>query len=230
MNALPCSAVQVPTLDDIRLVQPALPPQRFAELLRAFALSHFERLAAERFPFYRTTFWYPLSRPPENVFEAAVDALRAAAEPGPEISGVEWWFSVTHTNATPQWLLPCHFDRSDLEETDPSRIKHPHQASVLFLNAVPYGELVITDQVLGDKGARPRQPQQMRFIRPRRNLYAVFPGHLYHGVIGRMWRPLRAPCLRVTMAVNWWPERPGAGYLRDSRDAPAAFGLTGAAV
>ena len=97
---------------------------------------------------------------------------------------------------------------------------------MLFLNAVPYGELVITDQVLTEKGARPKQPQDMRFIRPRRNLYAVFPGHLYHGVIGRLWRTQRPPRLRVTMAVNWWTERPGASYLRDSNDASAAFGLT----
>jgi hypothetical protein len=156
-----------------------------------------------------------------------VEALKPAADPGPQVTGVEWWFSVTHTNATPQWLLPCHFDRADLEEKDLARIRHPEKASVLFLNAVPYGELVVTDQVLTDKGARPRQPQAMRFIRPRKNLYAVFPGHLCHGVIGRLWRPLRPPALRVTMAVNWWGERPGAAYLGDSRDALNIFGLQG---
>jgi hypothetical protein len=213
-------------LADVRLISPALPAPRFAQLLRAFPLSHFARLSAEGFHFYRTTFWYPLARAPAHVFEHVVEALRQSAEPGPAVVGVEWWFSVTHTNATPQWLLPCHFDRADLEEKDRSRIRHPHKASVLFLNAVPYGELVVTDQVLTEKGARPKQPQDMRFIRPRRNLYAVFPGHLHHGVIGRMWRAPRPPRLRVTMAVNWWTERPGANYLRDSCDASAAFGLT----
>lgn len=212
-------------LVEVRLVNPALPAPHFALLRQAFPLSHFERLSAEGFRFYRTTFWYPLTRKPGHVFEQVVDALRQSAEPGPDVVGVEWWFSVTHTNATPQWLLPCHFDRADLEEKDLSRIRHPHKASVLFLNAVPYGELVVTDQVLTDRGARPKQPHDMRFIRPRPNLYAVFPGHLYHGVIGRMWRAPRAPRLRLTMAVNWWTEQPGAGYLRDSRDALAAFGL-----
>lgn len=213
-------------LADVRLISPALPAPQFSQLLRAFPLRQFARLSAEGFHFYRTTFWYPLSRPPAHVFEHVVNALKEGAQPGPEVLGVEWWFSVTHTNATPQWLLPCHFDRADLEEKELSRIRHPHKASVLFLNAVPYGELVVTDQVLTDRGARPKQPQDMRFIRPQRNLYAVFPGHLHHGVIGRMWRTPRAPRLRVTMAVNWWTERPGASYLRDSCDAAAAFGLT----
>ena len=103
--------------------------------------------------------------------------------------GVEWWFSVTLTNSTPQWLLPCHFDRSDLDEQDLQKIRHPETASVLFLTSVPYGELVVTDQVLTDKGAHPQQPKDMRFVSPKANRYATFPGHLYHGVIGRMWRP-----------------------------------------
>lgn len=211
-------------LADVRLFSTALPAPQFSLLLRTLPLRQFAKLAAEGLRFYRTTFWYPLSRAPCNVFEQVVDALRPAAAPGPQVVGVEWWFSVTHTNATPQWLLPCHFDRADLEEKDLSRIRHPLLASVLFLNAVPYGELVVTDQVLTERGARPRQPQQMQFIRPRRNLYAVFPGHLHHGVIGRMWRTPRAPRLRVTMAVNWWTEPPSAGYLCDSREAPAVFG------
>jgi hypothetical protein len=213
------------TLDDVKLFASAVPSRRLTELRRTFPDVHFERLASEGFHFYRTTFWYPLGRAPENVFERVIDALKPAADPPADVIGAEWWFSVTYTNKTPQWLLPCHFDRNDLDEKDVSRLKHPAKASVLFLNSVPYGELVVTDQVLTDKGARPRQPQAMRFIRPRRNLYAVFPGHLYHGVIGRMWRPLKATMPRVTMAVNWWTERPKAIYLGDSRHCMTAFRL-----
>ena len=83
---------------------------------------------------------------------------------------------------------------------------------------MPYGELVVTDQVQTAKGARPKQPKDMLLIRPRKNLYAVFPGHLYHGVIGRMWRPLKPTTMRMTMAVNWWTEQPKAEYLHDSRE------------
>ena len=65
----------------------------------------------------------------------------------------------------------------------------------------------------------------MRFIRPKVNQYAVFPGQLYHGVIGRMWRPLKEAKLRITMAVNWWTEKPNAAYLKDSRECMAALRL-----
>lgn len=117
------------------------------------------------------------------------------------------------------------FDRDDMADKDMSHAAHPERASVLFLNAVPYGELVVTDQVLAERGTRPKQPNEMHFIHPKRNLYAVFPGHLYHGVLGRMWRPRQATRLRITMALNLWNRRPRAEYLRDSRDCMAAFGL-----
>jgi hypothetical protein len=145
--------------------------------------------------------------------------------PDHDILGAEWWFSVGRTNVTPQWLLPCHFDCSDLEEKDLSRLKFPWRSSVLFLNPVPYGELVVTDQVLTEKGVRPTQPAAMRFIRPARNRYAVFPGRLRHGVIGRMWRPQKPDKMRVTMAVNWWTEQPKANYLRPSAECLEALCL-----
>jgi hypothetical protein len=212
-------------LSTVKLFNPGTTTRRFSELRRVFPPSHFERLSKEGFHFYRTTFWYPLERQPENIFESIAASLRPLADPSPGVVGVEWWFSVLYTNTTPQWILPCHFDRDDVADKDMSQAKHPDRASILFLNAVPYGELVVTDQVLTPKGTRPKQPTDMVFIRPSRNLYAVFPGHLYHGVIGRMWRPMRSEKLRVTMAVNWWTERPKASYLRDSRECMKAFAL-----
>lgn len=213
------------TLKDVKLFKPGAPSRQFNELMRVFPESHFERLLEQDFHFYRTTFWYPLDRGPENVFESIASGLKPLANPSSQVIGVEWWFSVLLTNATPQWILPCHFDRNDLAEKDLHRLKYPERASILFLNAVPYGELVVTDQIQTESGIRPKQPADMLFIRPSRNLYAVFPGHLYHGVIGRMWRPIRSTKLRITMAVNWWTEQPKTTYLHDSRESMAAFGL-----
>lgn len=215
-----------PATGGVKLFRPGVPVRLFSRMKQVFPERHFGQLLADGFHFYHTTFWYPLDRQPTNVFESVVESLKPLAEPPPTVIGVEWWFSVVKTNSTPQWLLPCHFDRNDLAEKDPDRIRHPYRASVLFLNAVPYGELVVTDQVLTDRGTRPRQPTDMLFIRPERNLYALFPGHLYHGVIGRMWRPRRPTKLRITMAVNWWTERPRAEYLRDSSECLSAFHLT----
>jgi hypothetical protein len=209
----------------VRLFRPGAPVRLFGELRRVFPQQHVERLLDAGFPFYRSTFWYPLARAPENIFESIVCQLRPLANPSAAVIGAEWWFSVLRTNTTPQWLLPCHFDRNDLTERDPAKLTHPELSSVLFLNAVPYGELVVTDQVLTAQGAHPREPQAMAFVHPRRNLYAVFPGHLYHGVVGRMWRPLRSTKLRVTLAVNWWTAAPKAPYLRDSRECTRVFGL-----
>lgn len=216
------------TLSAVQTFSPGIPSRQFTELRRVFPQAHVERLLKEEFPFYRTTFWYPLERTPENIFESIATSLKPSANPSSNVVGVEWWFSVLLTNATPQWILSCHFDRDDMAvaESDMARVNHPDKASVLFLNSVPYGELVVTDQVLTKKGARrPKQPTDMRFIRPDRNLYAVFPGHLYHGVLGRMWRPMKSTKLRIAMAVNWWTARPAAAYLRDSRECMGAFKL-----
>jgi lipid II:glycine glycyltransferase (peptidoglycan interpeptide bridge formation enzyme) len=210
----------------VRLFDRAVPRREFDALRYALPESHLQRLMHEGFPFYQTSFWYPLDRGPENIFESiVVNGLRPLAQPSASVIGVEWWFSVTRTNSTPQWLLPCHFDRNDLDEQDVRKIRHPETASVLFLNSPPYGELVITDQVLTDKGPHPQQPKGMRFVSPKANRYATFPGHLYHGVIGRMWRPAKDTKLRITMAVNWWTEKPTAAYLNDSRACMTALKL-----
>ncbi|MBL8330533.1 MAG: hypothetical protein JNJ71_16975 [Rubrivivax sp.] len=215
-----------PGLDRLQVWGDCLPEPLLQEFQRALPLKHFARRLREGFPFYRSTFWVPQGRPAAHVVERVIEVLREAVQPSSAVVGVEWWFSVMRSNATPQWLLPCHFDRADLDETDPARIRHPEWGSVLFLNAVPYGELAITDQVLGDKGQpTPHEPQDMRFVPPAENRYAVFPGQLYHGVIGRMWRPWEDDTLRVTMAVNWWTQAPTASYLRDSSDAPGILGF-----
>jgi hypothetical protein len=213
-------------LQDVKVWGDCLPGPLHERLLHGLGLERFERWYRAGLPFYRTTFWYPLERKPSHLVEHTIETLREAAQPSAQVIGVEWWFSVMRTNATPQWLLPCHFDRSDLDEKDPAHIRHPETASVFFMNAVPYGELVITDQVLGEDGRpSPREPRQMRFVTPGDNRYAVFPGNLYHGVIGRMWRPEHDDCLRVTLAVNWWTERPMAPYMRDSGEAVHVFDL-----
>jgi len=219
------SAAASTALAGVRLFDRAVPRREFNALRYTIPESHFQRLLQEGFRFYQTSFWYALDRGPENVFESIVHSLRRLAQPSTSVIGVEWWFSVTLTNSTPQWLLPCHFDRNDLDEQDPRKIRHPETASVLFLNAPPYGELVITDQVLTEQGAHPPQPKDMRFVHPRANLYATFPGHLYHGVLGRMWRPLKDAQPRLAMAVNWWSERPKGAYLNDSRACMTALRL-----
>ena len=214
-------------LDEVKLFKPGIPARQFNEMLRIFPESHFARLKGEGFRFYHNTFWFPLDRKPENVFEEIVIGLKKWAAPTPDVIGAEWWFSVGNTNSTPQWILPYHFDRNDLAERDVTKLKYPYRSSVLFMHSVPYGELVVTDQVQTPKGVSPIQPRDMRFIKPARNIYVTFPGQLLHGVVGRMWRPEKPNKLRMTMAVNWWTERPKAAYVQDSRNCMSAFRLDG---
>lgn len=213
-------------LGQVKTFERVIAPELFAAMATVFPLQHFKALLKEGFTFYRTAFWHPRERAPANVFESVITQLEPLAKPSADVCGAEWWFSVLRTNSTPHWLLPCHFDRNDLSETDPEKLEFPERASVLFLNDVPYGELVVTDQIWAKDGRpQPKQPKDMLFIKPRPNRYAVFPGQLYHGVLGRMWRPLERERLRIAMAVNWWREKPKAAYLRDSRDCGAAFRL-----
>lgn len=205
----------------------ACPEKELQEMLKVFPPAHFVELFKSGFPFYRNTFWLPRMREPQNIFERVVHKLMEKARPPENVTGMEWWFSVQVINKTPHWLLPCHFDNDDITQTDVSKIRHPLLGSVLFINSVPYGELVITDQVLTPNGIQPRQPNDMAFVKPDTNLYAVFPGHLYHGVIGRMWRPQTDNKMRTSMAVNYWDERPKAAYLQDSEKCLEAFKLAG---
>ncbi len=219
--------MSIEALQQVRLVQTAIAPERFDALLEQMPLAHFEALQTQKFLFYRQTFWYPFRREPVNEFERVIRLLHPVANPPAGVTGAEWWFSVTPINTTPLWLLPLHFDRANLREKNFSRIRHPDLGSVLFLNEVPYGDLVITDQRLTEAGPRPVQPREMRFLQPRPNAYAVFPGNLLHGVIGRMREPIQTDRLRVSMAVNWWIDPPDPEYMDDSSQALGIFGLDG---
>lgn len=212
-------------LDQIEVFQSAAPSECLSNLLMTFPKRHVRGLLQSDFRFYKTTFWYPLDQRPSSVFETVIAQLQPLAAPSERVIGVEWWFSVLRINTTPQWILPCHFDRADLAERNIEKRIYPEKASVLFLNDVPYGELVVTDQILTTKGIEPKQPKEMRFIRPRTNRYAVFPGQLYHGVMGRMWRPIQPNKLRISLAVNWWHVQPQVPYMRSSRDCFEALRL-----
>ena len=84
-----------------RAFEPAIPTVALDELRKTFPIEHFNELFADRFPFYRTTFWHDLDRELGNVFERVVQHLRPLANPSSEVTAVEWWFSVVEINATP---------------------------------------------------------------------------------------------------------------------------------
>ncbi|MEQ1560946.1 MAG: hypothetical protein ABL933_18675 [Methyloglobulus sp.] len=213
-------------LESVNIFDSAVESKLVKELRKSFPDEQYLHLLEKGLKFYQTNFWYPLDRKPENIFESVIQDLKTLANPSPAVIGVEWWFSVTFTNTTPQWLLGCHFDRNNLNEREFEKISHPKTASVLFLNKVSYGDLVVTDQVLTKNGISRSEPTDMKFVSPKTNRFVTFPGNLYHGVIGRMWRPRKETQLRIAMAVNWWEHKPMNSYMQDSRESASVFKLT----
>src|SRR5437773_1159007 len=71
------------TPNDVKLFKPGAPKREFNELRHVFPESHFERLLEEGFHFYHTTFWYPLERKPENIFESVACSQKTCASSAP---------------------------------------------------------------------------------------------------------------------------------------------------
>tara|TARA_R110002073_G_scaffold312478_1_gene483933 strand:+ start:513 stop:1163 length:651 start_codon:yes stop_codon:yes gene_type:complete len=187
-----------------------------------------EKRYEEGFDFYGSTFWTDISSPTLSSVETIlVELVQYANISVSRCDGIEWWLSVQDVNKTPQWLLRPHFDRDDISKSMSENSRSPEMSSVLFLNDLPYGELVVMDQKFLKGSIVPDEPTSMTFIRPERNLYAVFPGYLYHGVIGRMWRPYCQCSLRITIAINYWRNKPRAKYMRLGNKFQNAFAPKG---
>ena len=156
---------------------------------------------------YFTTFWLPRGAPPAHPVEAAVLALWQLA--GVRCAGVEWWVGRSYTTDVP---IEFHFDQDVKARRG---LRHPRLSSVFFFNAVRGGQLAITDQVAGPRGAPvPAVPHRLQAVKPRANRYALFSGRLLHGVLdargqtplGRLSGPRGR--LRVTLVINFWERRP----------------------
>ncbi|MFN9504898.1 MAG: hypothetical protein ACK57J_10145, partial [Rubrivivax sp.] len=67
-------------LDQIRVWADSLPVATFRRLRSRFKARDFARWHRAGFPFYRTTFWYPLSQAPGHEVEEVIQRLRRRAE------------------------------------------------------------------------------------------------------------------------------------------------------
>jgi len=199
-----------------RVVESALPEPLLRRARRAIARLGDERLRES----YFTTFWLSRGAPPANALEEAVRALEPLGR-APGAAGLEWWIGRSYTTQVP---IGFHFDQ-DVKSAS-RKLRHPLVSSVLFFNRVRGGQLAITDQVPGPRGEpRPAQPGELQAIAPRANRYAIFPGHLLHGVLDARGqtpgaRKLPGPPgrLRITLVVNYWEARPtGVPAFAESR-------------
>lgn len=193
----------------VTLVDDVLPATEYAALERDIRALGTERLVAG----YQTTFWYALGTPPATRLEAAVARLieHLPRSERKRLAGVEWWLSRMRTSNV---KVDFHRDRDNARFDQSGVESNPRFGSVLYLSRCRGGLLAVTEEEPNpDNPAFAPDVHDFDLVEPRPNRYAIFPGHLVHGVLdannaipGR--RLPREPELRLAIAVNYWPARP----------------------
>lgn len=191
------------------LADDVLPAAEYRALERDVRALGNERLVAG----YQTTFWYALGTPPATRLEAAVARLitHVPASKRRRVKGVEWWLSRMRTSNV---KVDFHRDRDNARFDATGEEKNPVFGSVLYLGRCRGGLLAVTEEDTNpDNPAFAPDVHDFDLVEPRPNRYALFPGHLVHGVLdannhvpGR--RLPREPELRLAIAVNYWDEQP----------------------
>ena len=191
----------------VTLVERPLAAPLFRRLVRGVRALGSERLRRT----YQTTFWFDLGRP-TAVTEEVILALRRKLRPG-GAAGVEWWLSRMWTGDV---QVDFHRDRDEALARRTGRERRPALSSVLFLNRVRGGSLVVTRQRPDRRNpALAPLPLDGDLVAPRPNRFVWFDGRLTHGVLdaqnqipGRGRRGTGE--LRLTLVMNWWKRRPVA--------------------
>ncbi|NMO21097.1 hypothetical protein HPC49_40790 [Pyxidicoccus fallax] len=191
----------------VQLTEAAVPAPLFRRLLRCVGAVGTERLRQT----YQTTFWYDFG-PPTNVVEEVILTLRPDVVGRRRIAGVEWWLSRMDPTDV---RVDFHQDRDEKLALRTGELVHPRISSVLFLNRVRGGALVVTRELPNpdNPSLAPSRLDTADLVAPRPNRLVRFDGTLTHGVLdaenripdGRL--PGRAR-QRRTLVMNWWGHRP----------------------
>ena len=189
----------------VTVVEQAIATPLFRRLVRRVRALGSERLRQT----YRTTFWFDLGDPgavTEEVIRALRPRIRAKG-----VAGVEWWLSRMWTRDV---RVDFHRDRDEALAGRTGRERHPAISSVLFLNRVRGGALVVTGQRPDPRNpALAPVPLDGDLVAPRPNRFVWFGGSLTHGVLdARNQLPLQGARgrgeLRLALIMNWWSRRP----------------------
>lgn len=191
----------------VQLTEGAVSPPLFRRLLRRLGVLGRERLKDT----YQTTFWYDFG-PPANVVEDVISGLKPLVVGRRRIAGVEWWLSRMYPTDV---RVDFHQDRDEKLALRTGKLVHPRISSVLFLNRVRGGALVVTREKPddGNPSLAPSRMDTADLVTPRPNRLVLFDGTLTHGVLdaenqipdGKL--PGRSR-LRRTLVMNWWGHRP----------------------
>jgi len=197
----------------VTVVERAIATPLFRRLVRRVRALGSERLRQT----YRTTFWFDLGEP-GSVTEEVILALRPRIRPR-GLTGVEWWLSRMWTHDV---QVDFHRDRDEALAGRTGRERHPAISSVLFLNRVRGGALVVTRQPPDPANpALAPLPLDGDLVAPRPNRFVWFRGNLTHGVLdARNQIPLRGSRgrgeLRLALIMNWWSRRPAGVPIFES--------------
>jgi len=189
----------------VTVIERAVSPTLFRRLVRGVRLLGQERLRQT----YQTTFWFELERA-AAVTEEVILALQPKL-PRVEVVGVEWWLSRMWTHDV---RVDFHRDRDEALARRTGRERHPRVSSILFLNRVRGGALVVTRQPpdLRNPALAPL-PLDGDLVAPRANRFVWFDGRRTHGVLDAdnqlptRRRGARGE-LRLALVMNWWRRPP----------------------
>jgi hypothetical protein len=206
------------------LYEAALPEELF-ETLQKCVIEH-PRIEA----FYENSFWFPINAQPRLYVEHAILALKRLLPTSSGMAGAEWWIPALNSRQGMEWHCDC--DRVIYARE--KRFVRPQIGSVFYLNAAGGPTLVVDDVATDHTVRRPRAENGCTGYLPTPNRYGIFPGDRFHAVAIS-----GEDQLRITVAINWWTEKPSAPLCvnapYDSPDfaalaAPADLGeLTGEA-
>nr|WP_217917352.1 hypothetical protein [Myxococcus sp. AM009] len=179
----------------------------FRRLLRRLGAVGTERLRQT----YQTTFWYDFG-PAANVVEDIILTLRPRIAASRRVAGVEWWLSRMYPTDV---RVDFHQDRDEKLALRTGELVHPRISSVLFLNRVRGGALVVTREPpdAANPSLAPANLDTADLVTPRPNRLVTFDGTLTHGVLdadnqipdGKLPGTSRQ---RRTLVMNWWGHRP----------------------
>ena len=192
---------------DVIRIESALPPELFRKLRKGVSRLGKERLSTT----FQTTFWFDLGAP-HSLPEKIICHLRRYVPTAPKIIGAEWWLSRMNTTNV---QVDFHRDRDEKRALLNGRTIHPKMSSVLFLNRVEGGVLVLTRDPPDPKRiAFAPESRRWDLTAPSPNRFVIFPGNRTHGVLDATNQipSLRSTGgqgqMRQTLVINWWHRRP----------------------
>ncbi len=160
---------------------------------------------------YHFTYWHELGAPARNAIERVVPQLRERIpeEVRERAVGVEYWLGRTTPPYADNFEFGLHKDFG--ENPDTGALESPLLSSILYLTTVQDGPLIVfpAEPNLADPAKE--------HVFPQANLFARFPGNLWHTVASRRdvlpgdaGQAEPASVARLTVLVNWWAYRPSS--------------------